>query len=57
MKPAKHLHAVPKDAPEPPIDITLALRADIKARDWSACHIAADKRRPIFLPANWRAPR
>jgi hypothetical protein len=31
------------------IDITALNRADIKARDWSAVHIAADRRAPVDL--------
>lgn len=53
MKPAPNLRVV--DQANPPLDITLANRADILTRDWSACHIAADKRRPIDLrePRRW----
>jgi hypothetical protein len=34
-----------------PIDITAKLRTDIMARNWAACHVAADKRHAIDLPA------
>jgi hypothetical protein len=34
---------------EEPLDITLAMRADIKARDWARVHVAADRREPISL--------
>jgi hypothetical protein len=30
--------------PDRPVDITLAMRDEIKARNWAAVHIAADKR-------------
>lgn len=32
------------------IDITALMRAEIRARDWDAVHIAADRRSPIYLP-------
>ena len=32
------------------VDITLAMRAEIKRRDWSAVHIAGDRRAPVNLP-------
>lgn len=35
---------------ESPIDITALNRADIGARDWSACHIAGDKSKAVDLP-------
>jgi hypothetical protein len=57
MTPARRLRAVPKEPPEPPVDITLAMRADIVKRDWAAVHVAGDRARPIWLPANWKAPR
>lgn len=31
------------------IDIYGAWRAEIKARDWARCHVAADRRMPIAL--------
>lgn len=31
------------------VDIYGAWRAEIKARDWARCHVAADRRSPIFL--------
>jgi hypothetical protein len=47
---AARLRSVPQQQPEQPVDITLALRADIKARDWAAVHVAGDRRAPVFLP-------
>lgn len=41
---------VPRVVNAEPLDITLAIRADIKARDWDAVHIAGDRRKPIWLP-------
>jgi hypothetical protein len=35
---------------EQPTDITLALRAEIEARDWSKVMIEGDRRAPIELP-------
>lgn len=37
------------DPPEA-VDLYANWKADIAARDWSAMHVAADKRRPIDLP-------
>ena len=34
-----------------PIDIAALQRADIKKRDWSAMHIAADRRPPVEIEA------
>jgi hypothetical protein len=31
-------------------DVTALLRAEIEARDWSAVHVAADRRKPVDLP-------
>jgi hypothetical protein len=53
MKPRPKLHIVA----EQPVDITLALRADIEARDWSRVMIEGDRRAPVFLPdakGGWR---
>jgi hypothetical protein len=47
MKPA--LAIVPDATDGPPIDITALNRADIKARNWSAVHIAADRRQPVAI--------
>jgi hypothetical protein len=47
-----NLRSVPKPTDEPPVDITLAMRADIEARDWGAMHVAADKR-PAFKRLRW----
>jgi hypothetical protein len=38
------------DQAEEPLDITLALRADIQQRDWARVMIEGDRRPPIFLP-------
>jgi hypothetical protein len=46
MKPRPKLSIVADE----PVDITLALRADIARRDWSAVHIDGDRRAPVFLP-------
>jgi hypothetical protein len=35
---------------EEPVDITRELRADIEKRDWSAVHVAGDRRAPVYLP-------
>ena len=35
----------------PPIDINALQRADIRKRDWSAMHIAADRRPPVDIEA------
>jgi hypothetical protein len=54
MKPARALKLV---EPDQPVDITLALRADIEARDWSRVMIEGDRRAPVFLPdakGGWR---
>ena len=47
----------PQDAPK---DITAMLRAEIRARNWAAVHIAGDRRQPLFIAdapkrtwANW----
>jgi hypothetical protein len=45
MKPALHLVARQSE----PIDITALNRADIAKRDWSAVHIAADRRQPVAI--------
>lgn len=45
----RNLRAVPPPD-EPPIDITLALRADIHARDWNAAMIWGDRQKPVILP-------
>lgn len=56
MKPARHLTIVAERPPA--VDLYVNWRADIRARDWAAVHIAADKRQPIELaPARrwgWR---
>jgi hypothetical protein len=43
---------------ETPIDITLALRADIKARDWAKVHVAGDRNPPLYwverVKRTWR---
>lgn len=56
MPPKLHAVAPPQEAP---LDITLALRADIAPRDWAAVHIAADRRAPLMLGERpkrlWRA--
>ena len=36
-----------------PIHISDIMRADIKRRDWSACHIAGDRNPPVTL-SEWR---
>lgn len=46
MKPQRKLRIVPD---EQPTDITLAMRAEIEARDWAAVHVAGDRRAPVFL--------
>lgn len=47
--PKADLRVVGKAEPVlPPVDITLALRAEIQARDWAAVHVAAD-RAPVSL--------
>ena len=33
----------------PPVDIYAAWKAEIAARDWARCHIAADRSPPIDL--------
>jgi hypothetical protein len=38
------------EPPERPDDVTMLLRADILKRDWSACHVEADRRRPVAVP-------
>jgi hypothetical protein len=43
---ARTLRAVPKEPPEQPKDVTMLLRAEIERRDWSAMHVAADRRKP-----------
>jgi hypothetical protein len=43
------LRAVPKAPVDQPVDITLAMRADINERDWSRVHIAGDRRAPVSL--------
>jgi hypothetical protein len=44
------LHIVPappsQSEPEQPKDVTMLLRAEIERRDWSAMHVAADRRKP-----------
>lgn len=42
----RHLHAV-QSVTEQPVDITLAIRADIKARDWSRVHVEGDRAPPF----------
>lgn len=51
MKPAPALKLV---ATEPTVDITLAMRAEIEARDWGAVHVAGDRRAAVFLPERLR---
>jgi hypothetical protein len=34
-------------APEAVVDVTLALRADIMGRDWSAVHVRGDRAKPL----------
>jgi hypothetical protein len=41
------LKVVPTETP--PLDITLAMRAEIQARDWSRVQIEGDRSRPIVL--------
>jgi hypothetical protein len=41
-----HLRAVPP-ATEPPVDVTLAMRAEIMERDWSAVHVRGDRAKPL----------
>jgi hypothetical protein len=36
--------------PEQPLDIAALNRADIEKRDWSAVHVAGDRRAPVYLP-------
>jgi hypothetical protein len=43
------LAAVPAE-PVQRVDIQALNRADIERRDWSRCHIDADRRKPISLP-------
>jgi flagellar basal body P-ring protein FlgI len=42
--------------PDRPVDITLAIRDEIKARNWAAVHIAADRRPFLALgeTKKWR---
>lgn len=47
--PKPRLHAVQQVPAVKPADITALLRQDIAARDWSAVHVAADRRAPLFL--------
>lgn len=47
IAPCRHLRAV--DAEEAPLDITLAMRAEIMRRDWSACHVRGDRAQPLEL--------
>lgn len=46
MNTARHLRAVETH----PLDITLAIRADIAARDWDSVMVAGDRARPLDLP-------
>jgi hypothetical protein len=32
---------------DPPLDIAALNRADIRERDWSRCHIAGDRAKPL----------
>jgi hypothetical protein len=48
------LRAVPKAPADQPVDITLALRAEIDARDWARVHIAGDRRAPVSLAEHVR---
>jgi hypothetical protein len=41
------LRAVDKPA-EAPVDITLAMRAEIMARDWAAVHVRGDRSPPLL---------
>lgn len=50
----KHARTFPRLVDTEPLDITLAIRADIKARDWGAVHIAGDRQKPIWLPERVR---
>jgi hypothetical protein len=43
---ARNLRAVPKEPPEPPVDITLAIRGDIAKIDWSRVMVEGDRRKP-----------
>jgi hypothetical protein len=52
MKP--HLVHPVDHAPEPAVDVTLALRAEIMCRDWSAVHVRGDRSLPISLPERVR---
>lgn len=36
-------------ATEPTVDITLAMRAEIEARDWGAVHVAGDRRAAVHI--------
>jgi hypothetical protein len=43
---------------EPVLDIGSLIRADILKRDWTACHIAGDRRKPVEIEdrrkGSWR---
>jgi hypothetical protein len=49
---ARNLKLV-EPVPDRPVDITLAMRDEIKARNWAAVHIAAD-RRPFLALGDFR---
>jgi hypothetical protein len=42
----RNLRAVPKEPPEQPVDITLALRDDIAKIDWGRVMVEGDRRKP-----------
>jgi hypothetical protein len=49
MTRARTLRAVPKEPPEQPVDITLALRGDIAKIDWGRVMVEGDRRSPVCV--------